>query len=43
MVIIMEKKFLFEMLETPSVSGSEFALNKKVKKHIENILTSLEF
>ena len=35
MVIIMEKKFLFEMLETPSVSGSEFALNKKVKKHME--------
>ena len=31
----MEKKFLFEMLETPSVSGSEFALNKKVKKHME--------
>ena len=31
----MKKEFLFEMLETPSVSGNEFALQKKIKKHME--------
>lgn len=31
----MDKKFLFEMLETPSVSGNEFALQKKIKNNME--------
>lgn len=32
----MDKKFLFEMLETPSVSGNEFALQKSIKKHMSS-------
>lgn len=32
----MDKKILFEMLETPSVSGNEFSLQRKIKSHMEN-------
>lgn len=32
----MDKKFLFEMLETPSVSGNEFELQKGIKKHMSS-------
>lgn len=34
----MDKKILFEMLETPSVSGNEFSLQRKIKSHMEIML-----
>ena len=30
----MDKKFLFEMLNTPSPSGNEFLLQKKIKERM---------
>ena len=33
----MDKEFLYDMLRTPSVSGHEIALQKKVIQHMEPV------
>lgn len=33
----MDKEFLYDMLRTPSVSGHEIALQKKVIQHMESV------
>ncbi len=38
----MNKEFLFDMLETPSVSGREYELQKKVMKHMDKYVDKFE-